>query len=157
LRVTSLRELPTSNGVAFTATLRLDRKQVGVIEDSGRGGGPLFSPWPDTGFGFTELNAFAAACRHHGEPVSTERLLGDLVTEYDLARQLRRATAHGGTLLRLIHSDWGVSSVAALRAVPGTPAARRAVAAELSHADDGSRWDIWKGQAWEPPTPSTTA
>lgn len=83
LRVTSLRELPTSNGVAFTANLRLDRKQVGVIEDAGRGGGPLFSPYPDTGFGFTALNAFAAACRHHGEPVSTERLLSDLVTFAD--------------------------------------------------------------------------
>ncbi|MDQ1645713.1 MAG: hypothetical protein QOJ50_1897, partial [Cryptosporangiaceae bacterium] len=56
LRISSLKQLTMSGGVAFTATLRLGSKKAGVIEDSGRGGGPLFQPEPGSGFGYAELN-----------------------------------------------------------------------------------------------------
>jgi hypothetical protein len=83
LRVSSLKQTPTHDRVAFTATLRLDGQRVGVIEDDGRGGGAQFHPDPAASLGYDELNTFAAACRRDHRAISTESVLGDLVTFSD--------------------------------------------------------------------------
>lgn len=152
LHVSSLKELPTSDGVAFTATLRLDGKRVGVIEDHGRGGGSSYLPDPGSAFGYDELNTFAAACRRDKEPVSTEGVLNDLVTEYDLRRRVKRATAAGGTMLRLVTDDGYITETATVRNPPSNAAKRQIVVAELKNHGDG-RWELWTGHIWEPLNP----
>jgi hypothetical protein len=148
LRVTSLREIPMHDGVAFTATLRLDGRRVGVIEDDGRGGGAQFHPDPGTGFGYNELNAFAAECRRDGQPISTEGVLNDLVTEYDLTRRIRRATATRGTVLRLVGADGYAIELATVAVMPTTEHHRQLVAAKLGQPAEG-HWEMWNGQAWQ--------
>jgi hypothetical protein len=41
LRVSSVKQMATHNGVAFTAVLRLDGRRVGTIENDGNGGARL--------------------------------------------------------------------------------------------------------------------
>ena len=153
LRVSSLKEIPMHDGVAFTATLRLDGRRVGVIEDEGRGGGAQFHPDPGAGFGYDELNTFAAACRRDHRAVSTESVLGDLVTEYDLTRRVKRATAKRGTVLRLVGADGYAIELATVRVMPRTDYQRQRVADELGPPSEG-HWEMWNGQAWQPLNPA---
>ncbi|MEU7822948.1 hypothetical protein [Catellatospora sp. NPDC049133] len=90
LKATSLRELNTSRGVACVSTLRLGSRIVGTIEDRGVGGETMFEPKDMRTFGYDEINAFATACRHHGETCSTEHVLNELVEEYDHQRKLNK-------------------------------------------------------------------
>jgi hypothetical protein len=138
LRVSSLKELPMSDGVAFTATLRLDGKRVGVIENDGHGGGPLYLPDPGSRFGYGELNAFAAACRHDNDGVCTEAVLNDLVTEYDLTLRITRATATGATLLRLVTADGYTGSTTRPAAAPTQAAADNDRGDARCHGGDAS-------------------
>jgi hypothetical protein len=103
--VTSYKEHQTHDGVAFAATLRLNGKIIGQIENDGRGGPDIF--YPNTAGGMREqrdaLEAFAARCTDaRGVICDVELLLGDLVTEYQTSRAINRATKRGNTLLRLL-------------------------------------------------------
>jgi hypothetical protein len=103
--VTSYKDHQTHDGVAFTATLRLNGKIIGQIENDGRGGPDIF--YPTTAGGMREqrdaLEAFAARCADaRGITPDVELLLGDLVTEYQTSRAINRATKRGKTLLRLL-------------------------------------------------------
>jgi hypothetical protein len=103
--VTSYKEHQTHDGVAFTATLRLNNKIIGTIENDGRGGPDIF--YPHTASGMREqrdaLEAFAARCTDaRGVTPDVELLLGDLVTEYQTSRAIARAAKRGNTLLRLL-------------------------------------------------------
>jgi hypothetical protein len=157
LRVTSLRQTPMHDGVAFTAALRLDDRRVGVTEDEGRGGGAMFRPDPGAGYGYgygygyDELNAFAAECRRDDQPVSTESVLADLVTGDGLARRIKRATAKHGTVLRLVGADGYAIELATVRVMPTTDYHRQLVAAELGQPAEG-HWEMWNGQVWQPLT-----
>ncbi|MDQ1647003.1 MAG: hypothetical protein QOJ50_3187, partial [Cryptosporangiaceae bacterium] len=114
-----------------------------------RGGGPLFQPDPGSGFGHAELSEFAGQCRRNGEPVSTEGVLSDLVTEYELDRLIRRAPK-GGTVVRLTDADGYTADLYTLSVTPGTTQERQQAGAEAGAPGAGNRWEIWTGQAWEP-------
>lgn len=70
--VTSYREHKSWDGVAFTATLRLNGKIVGTIDNEGRGGPDTFHPTASTAEGYRDnrdaVEAFAAHCTRNGEP-----------------------------------------------------------------------------------------
>ncbi len=152
LRVTSPRELPTCDGVVFTATPRLGKHKAGVIENHGTGGSTLFRPDPKAGFGYRELNEYAAACRKNGEPVSTETVLNDLVEEYDVARLVKRYAAKGGTVARLMSADGYRLADARIPRMPATPAQRQRIAEYLAGelSEPGAVWQLWTGQHCEP-------
>jgi hypothetical protein len=109
--VTSYRRHETHDGVAFTATLRLNGKIIGHIENDGGGGSDIF--YPNTAGGMREqrdaLEAFAARCTDaRGVTPDVELLLGDLVTEYETSRAIARAATRGNALLRLMQDhDYG--------------------------------------------------
>jgi hypothetical protein len=78
LKVTALQQMPTANGVAFTATLALDGQPVGTIGNDGNGG-PTALHSPNSLFGWRSMQSYLAGCRYLGEPASEERVLDALV------------------------------------------------------------------------------
>jgi hypothetical protein len=106
--VTAYKELTTHDGVAFTATLRLNRKIIGTIENEGMGGPDTFHCNDAHAYGrhTTALETFAAQCIDaEGDVPEVEYLLGDLVTEYQTGRDIARAAKRGNTLVRLLQDD----------------------------------------------------
>ena len=107
LKVTSLKTLNTSCGVAHTSTLRRDSKPVGTIENEGRGGMTQFhSKYVRTDpKALTEaaLEAYAEQCRtDSGLTVTVEDLLNALVDEFEWSKKADKATRRGDALLRLM-------------------------------------------------------
>ncbi|MGI5214840.1 hypothetical protein [Plantactinospora sp. CA-290183] len=103
LSVTAYRELTTSDGVAFTANLRVDSKIVGTIENEGHGGMTLLQPRDWRTYGEKQIEAYAARCRtEEGTAVTAEHLLDELIEEADWARKARGAAAKQRLLLRLM-------------------------------------------------------
>lgn len=159
VRVSSLRQLETPHGVAFTAVLRRGRQRVGAISNDGRGGETYFTPDQPRTFGFAEINAFAAACRDgHGEPCSTEQVLNDLVDEYDSGRMVTRDAARGRVTARLLAPLFDDSTrvyatdVCAVRASSTEPPHRAQIARAVFAArppQPGERWQLWTGARWE--------
>lgn len=112
-----LKTFKTRDGEAFNATLLIDGKAVGTIEQEGHGGGTDFFPtagYNDTaGYGYKAFNAEIDALYNAGResevtveksPVegvevhsipldffNAETVLNDLVEEHDTARKLTRA------------------------------------------------------------------
>lgn len=110
--VTSYKGHNTHDGIAYTATLRLNGKIIGNIENKGHGGPDTFYPTnsPTPAAHWDTINALEAFATHcidsRGEPTSLEYVLGDLVTEYELTRDIRRAAKNGDSLLRM-KDDYG--------------------------------------------------
>lgn len=168
--VTSYREHPTPDGVAFTATLRLNNTIVGSIENDGHGGPDMLLPHTATGYRATMagLEEFAASCTDaRGETPSVEYLLGDLVTEYQTGRDIRRAAKRGHHLLRLMQDyegddgPMGWADEAAITEVPPALAAdpqrlRAHLLGDPRLAPDAlSWWQIWDAGTgrWNDTTP----
>ena len=82
LTVATHVQLPTSNGVAFTATLHLDGHTVGTVTNTGTGG-----PTTLHNSGDPELRQrvadFVAQCRWHGQPATQEQVLDALISFTD--------------------------------------------------------------------------
>lgn len=154
-----------SRGEGFTATLRKGPAIVGVI-DNDYCSGSAFSPNGKTGFGYDQLNAYAAACRLNGEPCSTETVINELVSEYECARNLAKYQKKGFALvmrmLVLVNPDrpeWGTATGAfyAQRTMPplATESDRAAFAADFLRAnptESGQAWQWWDetAGAWSP-------
>jgi hypothetical protein len=159
LRVASLQQTTTCNGVAFTARLELDGEPVGTIVNDGNGGETtLYSTTSQ--FGWRRMRAYVEACRHRGQPVPEERVLYSLVTEYDLNRRLRRAWKTGGTLARLLDRADYILGVHHVWPTPRTSAALTEVGRQLAEAHPHERgvvWQIWAGDAWSHLTGADTA
>jgi hypothetical protein len=163
LEVTSLKQLETSCGVAFTATLRLQRQVVGTVENEGSGGPTTFYPHGRATFGHRHLDQYAAGCRSAtGETVTAEHVMDDLVTEYETGRSIRRANAKGKTLLREMEfiyddDDQPVGEpFAAGQATCRPPlnlADRAALLRQLPPSAGHRWWQIWTGARWEDLTP----
>ncbi|MET8147852.1 hypothetical protein ACIBSW_24860 [Actinoplanes sp. NPDC049668] len=103
--VTSFKGHETHDGIAFTATLRLNKKIIGRIENHGCGGPDTF--YPNSACGYRQqmetLEAFAALCTDARDGTPTlEAVLGDLVTEYETSRDIARAAKGGHILLRMM-------------------------------------------------------
>ena len=101
LRVAGHSEIPTADGVAYTAWLTLDGRPIGTAENAGRGGETRFVPGDDPEFGPREMRTFAAACRTPagGHPSEAD-VLDELITEAELDRAVTTADRDGGGLLR---------------------------------------------------------
>jgi hypothetical protein len=160
LTVTGYRQLPTADGVAFTATLRLDRTIVGTIQNEGMGGPTGFHPGGSPAFGYRDLSAFVAACRTStDQPASEDEVLDGLVTEFLTAKRIRRAQQAGRCALRLMaplvadDPAAGFYPVAeADAAMPSGPDARAVLAYQIlrqSAPAVGEWWQVWTGQRWE--------
>ncbi|HET8659170.1 MAG TPA: hypothetical protein VFM55_09250 [Micromonosporaceae bacterium] len=150
LRVTALHQLPTSDGVAFTAELHLDTTPVGTIENDGHGGATMFcSRRPDL-CGWRHMEQFVADCRRHdGERADEETVLIALVDEFDLAGEIERAAKAGLTLIRLMDPQGWCLMIRAVAAVNATRLTDLAV--HLSNdpaAVPGEIWQIWTTGGW---------
>jgi hypothetical protein len=164
LRVSSLRQLPTPDGVAYTATLRRGGTPVGTIHNDGMGGPTSYHPAAGTPFGPRQLAAFVAASRTaNDQPTSEEELLEDLITEYEHAKEVTEATRLGRSPLGLRSPLGGDNHFAGLyytarhatAANVTTTAERTALVAELlrTPVEPGQWWQLWTGQRWEDLTP----
>jgi hypothetical protein len=161
LRVTSLDQMERANGVAFNATLSLDGRTIGAVENDGNGGATWLRS-PNNLFGWKAMAAFTDSCRRHGKPVTEDEILNALIDEYDTDQLIRAATAAGNTLLRLRDTD---GNVLHLIEVPGTQHSIEAVGIALgshlaAHPDtNGAMWQIWTGDNWKTlnPVPATAA
>ncbi|TDB89138.1 hypothetical protein E1264_09205 [Actinomadura sp. KC216] len=156
LHVVSLREAMHASGVSFTAVLAVGRRIVGVAENNGRGGPTSFQPGASDIFTLRDMEAFAAQCRHGGQPVDVGEVLDCLVDEYDLARRLASATRLRRTLIRAIVVDRYPLNVVEV-APPATDTQRAALIAHLADVPvpDGARWEMWDGHRWSPLTGQT--
>lgn len=158
LRITALRQLRTFDGVAFQATLRLGATIVGTVENDGRGGSTMFRPHTPRGYGFDEINAFAAACvDRDGRPASTETVLNELVDEYDTPRIIARDARKGRITVRLMAplSSDGTATYCTEFGSVGAPSAAAEHHAEIARAvakarpaQPGEWWQVWTGTAW---------
>lgn len=103
LSLTAYKEMSTPDGVAFNANLRVGKKVVGTVEQTGRGGMTMFR-WNDwRTFGENHLDEYAARCRTaEGATVTSEDLLNQLVEEHDWTRKTAAAERKGRMTLRLI-------------------------------------------------------
>ena len=79
VRVVSLQQIDTHNGVAYTAQLALDGEVVGTIENDGNGGPTTYYSLNSSPFNWRDLEAFVRQCRRRGQPVSEEQALEALV------------------------------------------------------------------------------
>jgi hypothetical protein len=159
LTVTSSKHLPMSGGVAWTAVLRLDGRKVGSIDNQGDGGPTQFHPTTDA-FGWRQMRAFADACRWRGLPVTEELVLDALVTEYDLTRAIRLASAKDETLVRLLSDDSFtlVTYTVTGPQVPGREYAALTRELNTRHNDPaGSVWQIWRTNRWTYLGPASTS
>lgn len=169
LRVTSLRELPTPDGVAYTATLRQGPTPVGTIFNEGVGGQTGYHPAAGSPFGHRQLAAVVVASRDaDGQPMDEEQLLEALVTEYENAEHVAAAARTGRSPVRLMApigagngpADMYGTVYRTTAAKITTAAQRDALIAVLQHREvvDGAWWQLWTGQRWEdltaPPQPA---
>ena len=79
LAVSSLRQMPTHNGVAFVADLSIDGRYAGPIENDGNGGPTEYFGLNSSPFTWQDLHAYVQACRYRGQPASEEQVLQALV------------------------------------------------------------------------------
>lgn len=169
LRVSSLRQLPTPDGVAYTATLRQGRTPVGTIHNEGTGGATGYHPLAGSPFGLRQLAAFVVASRTaDGQPLSEEQLLEDWVTEHEHTREVAKAARLGRSPLRLRgpldeqhFPDVIFTARHATAANVTTAAGRTALITELRRTPirAGQWWQLWTGERWEdltPPPPHRT-
>ncbi|MEU7874260.1 hypothetical protein [Dactylosporangium sp. NPDC049140] len=163
-RVTTYQELPTPDGVAYTATVHWGSTPVGTIHNEGRGGATRY--WPAAGSALDQrsLAEFVAASRGaDGRSLTEEDLLEALVTEYEHARHVAHATRTGRSPIQL-RAPLGVGADEAFYtadrrvvAKVATPEQRAALTARLQRlaVPDGMWWQLWTGQAWEDLTTPT--
>ncbi|WP_123606926.1 hypothetical protein [Micromonospora sp. Llam0] len=162
LTVTSLDELPTDRGVAFTAALRLDGTRIGVIHNEGRGGGTWLSYHDPARFSRRDLDEYVRGCRYRRQPTDEETVLDRLVTEYDLTRRISALPA-GAFLARSVDDDGdscGDFVVFTGLDRPRQPAAWTSLATYLAtvEATFSTHWQVWLDGAWHRvPDPTETA
>ncbi len=151
LKVSSLQQIPTHNGVAFTAELTLDGQYAGTIENDGNGGPTTYFGLNSSAFNGRHLGEYVEGCRHRGQPVSQEFLLDALADEFQLGRQVADATAAGATLVRLLDEHGFTVEMHGVRRAPRSGPDRAALIAELAARPPhplGHAWHIWTGTAW---------
>ncbi|MER5608221.1 hypothetical protein AB0F93_00425 [Micromonospora tulbaghiae] len=90
LSLSNMRTHQGREGLAYTATLRVDGKPVGQISDEADGRGCWLFPNDRSVYGQDHLDAYAARCRTDaGRDVDAELLLAALGDEHAWNRKLR--------------------------------------------------------------------
>jgi hypothetical protein len=161
LSVTRYRELPTVDGVAFTATLLHDGVPVGTIQNEGVGGATALHPNGTGGFGWRDLAAYAELARTEaGYRTTEDSVLDDLVTETLTAEHIQHTTGAGRAALRLLvligaGGDW-LELDHAEATPPRTSTDRLRLIDDLRTrrpvASD-QWWQIWTDNQWHDLTP----
>lgn len=147
------QELPTTDGVAFTAQLFDSARALGTIENDGQGGGTRFVS--RTHEAHRMVTEFVSACRRAGSPLDEEWVWEHLITEDDLDHAAK-ATGHRESLIRGVHNDgdWD-GTLSPVRVPPlwlGATGSswRTKLVRELREEHPGTAdWEYWTGQAWE--------
>lgn len=161
LRMAQLTPAVTAHAVVLTATLYLDGRPVGTVEDLGQGGPTTWHPLPGTTDVFTarDLAAFTAACRdEHGAPIATEFVLTYLIAEaqidtiiaeicQDNALPVRRleATADDDVLVTVGDYPDGLHEVSAA----WTGRLDQLAAALWRQWPTAGAIDVWTDQHWQ--------
>ncbi len=102
LRVTAIKQMRHSHGVAWEATLHRAADHVGWFANTGHGEESTFNPSNWDTFSLRDFERFARACTRDGEPLAYDELAIDaLVTEYDMQVDIDAARAKGRAVLRL--------------------------------------------------------
>lgn len=158
LQLSALRELPTPDGVAYTATVRIGGIPVGAIHNGGAGDQTRYRPMPGSPFGCRHLADIVAASRGpDGRSLTEEQLLETLITEYQIGWHVDAAAGAGRSPLRL-QAPSGVGPADLPLTVDvdtatnvTTPAQRAALAAMVQRrpVDAGAWWQLWTGARWE--------
>lgn len=161
--LTAMSSMRTSDGQAFTATVKIGRTYVGMIENHGTGGGTWFSPagadaraqWAEFERGYTALNP---------EPEQTSDTFiyvpepaDALYDEADAAKRYARSVK-GGTVIIREHIDgdaallaWQDDAYPTMRfAIKGCKDHARALAAAVRHPScaDGKYDTYLPGTGW---------
>jgi len=151
VQVTALRQMPTHNGVAYTADLAADGTPVGTIENDGNGGPTTYHALNSSPFNWRDLAEFVRGCRRRGQPATEADVLDALVDEFDLNQVVTAARASGATLVRLLDEHGHQLDWLAVRPAPTSGAQRAALAGRLvaQHPHPrAAQWVIWSGTAW---------
>lgn len=169
LSVAAYRQHQTRDGIAFTASLRVNCKKVGLIENDGHGGETGFFPDYPTSYGSRQIKAYAAQCRtEQGDPVIVEQLLEKLVDERQTAKWVADCDRKGQLALRMMdHSLVGEDNLPiagfppdSLQMMssnkPANEAQTKALAEELLAKYPPSVhgwWQMWNGTGWHDISP----
>lgn len=169
LSLTAYKQLKTSDGVAFTANLRVRNKRVGLIENAGTGGMTFFHATEPRVWGETQIEAYAARCRtEEGKPVTVEDLLNELVEEHEAGRWVASCVRKKQVPLRKMGVPWlndgdqpdpdfGPYPHEMLAArQPSTAEHANLLAKELLRkypTGAHSWWQMWNGQGWHDISP----
>ncbi len=151
VRVVSLQQMDTHNGVAYTAQLALDGQIVGTITNNGNGGATEYYALNSSPFNWRHLATFAQGCRRRGQTMSEEQVLDALIDEFDLDQIVRHAAADDATVVRLLDEHGYQLDLLTARPTPSFAAQRTGLArrllAEHRHPK-GVEWVIWSGRGW---------
>ncbi|WJK33152.1 hypothetical protein [Solwaraspora sp. WMMA2065] len=165
LTVTSLHERLTANGVAFTATLRLDGTPVGTVENEGDGRGTWLRHHDPARFSRHDMHEYVRGCRYRRQPTDEETVLDRLITEHDLTRRIAALPA-GTILTRSVDDDGdfcGDLAIVESRTGPDRldqPAAWTSLANHLATVETSphsTHWQVWRDGAWQQLPDPTTA
>ncbi len=158
-RVSSLKQLETHDGVAFTGTLRWQGKIVGTIENQGTGGGTWARIHDATADAV--LTSWVSAARYEDRDAGGEEVMDDLISEYDWGKQIKAAEKKNGTALRLMVAEAELEGMRPypytfiIWSAPVTDANKERVLARLGDgggnppADARLWWQVWNGEAWD--------
>lgn len=152
LEVTALDAV--SDLSAYTAVLSYKGRPAGSIEDTGRGGGAIFTPL--TPAHLDAVRAFVSATRRYGQPVGDEEVYDELVREYDTEIQTQEANRLQHTLVRGFSPTGSVIAFITLHQPPErfTPRVARQLARDTPQA---VLWEVWTGSRWAPGFPQLGA
>ncbi|GHH25606.1 hypothetical protein [Streptomyces rubradiris] len=152
--ITSLQQVNTRNGIAFSANVKEGNTLLGVIENHGDGGGTWF--YPAIRHGRQAMAEFTAACRWKGEPVTEEQVYDRLIDEYDLARTARRCARQRTSLLRGLDADGDDTFLTVVVKIPsvwlasGTYPYMPQLARGLARYQPAPAvWQVWDGKQWQ--------
>ena len=159
LTVHKPRTMATSDGVAYTAELRVAGQPAGTIENTGTGGPTMWYPHDRNIFSRADMSAYVAACRNEqGEPMDEEFVLAALFEEACTARDVARYARAGKipvrTLATITNGDDEIvgTFVDAYYGVPHRSAAAvpldRLAAALWRRLPDAHGIQVWTGQRW---------
>lgn len=156
LSLTAYTEMQTTHGVAFKANLRVNKKAVGVVENTGRGGMTMFYASDPKTFGENHLRDYARRCgTAEGKTVDPEMLLDQLVEEHDWSRRVASAARRNRLVLRQMdhyyEDEAPFVTEIAQSMVPRHDKDWAQLSRQISEKvrpSSKSWWQAWTGTAW---------
>lgn len=99
VRVTSLKQVETACGIAWSAVLRFGKTRLGILGNDGQGSDTQFLA--DSDKAAAAVAYFVSRCRdHNGEPMDEIDVMDALADEYEIAREVKRLERRGAYYVR---------------------------------------------------------